>query len=50
MLAAAAADRLDVQPGRFAIDTRHDGRPWIVIVEPDLAGELLVVITAYPQG
>ena len=29
-------------------DTRHGGRPWEAIVEPDEMRQLLVVITAYP--
>lgn len=41
----------DVRPrvceGRFAIDTRHKGKPWQVIVEPDAEDLLLVVVTAY---
>ena len=28
------------------IETSHDGRPWIVIVEPD-GEEQLLVVTAY---
>ena len=48
MLERATGFRTDVVPGRFVILTRHDGRPWHVIVEPDPAVELLVVVTAYP--
>ena len=29
------------------IETTHQGRPWIVIVEPDPAESLLVIVTAY---
>jgi hypothetical protein len=29
------------------IDTTHAGRPWVVIVEPDPAERLLVVVTVY---
>jgi hypothetical protein len=47
MLAAASAYRPDVLPDRFVITTRHDGRAWEVIVEPDEHERLLVVVTAY---
>lgn len=33
---------------RWAIETEHNGRHWEVIVEPDEAVQLLVVVTAYP--
>jgi hypothetical protein len=36
-----------VVEGRWAIETRHAGLPWEVIVESALDAELLVVITAY---
>lgn len=32
---------------RFMIETTHQGRSWIVIVEPDPEERLLVVVTAY---
>ena len=48
MLELAAGHRADVLEGRFVIDTRHAGRSWEVIVEPDEMRQLLVVITAYP--
>lgn len=47
MLEAANDYRTDHEPGRFVIVTRHAGRPWEVIVEPDHRAQLLVVITAY---
>lgn len=50
MLWRASARRRDIVKGRWVIVTRHRGRPWEVIVEPDLDAELLVVITAYPRG
>jgi len=37
----------DVVADRFVIETRHRGREWEVIVEPDAEAALLVVITAY---
>lgn len=48
MLQRATTYGPDACEGRFAIDTRHEGKPWQVIVEPDDEDLLLVVITAYP--
>lgn len=48
MLQDAAAVRPDVVPGRYVAATRHSGRPWQVILEPDPGAHLLVVVTAYP--
>ena len=48
MLEHAAGHRSDILEGRFVIETRHAGRSWEVIVEPDELRHLLVVITAYP--
>lgn len=48
MLELAAGHRADILEGRLVIDTRHAGRSWEVIVEPDEMRQLLVVITAYP--
>ena len=48
MLELAAGYRADILEGRFVIDTRHAGRSWEAIVEPDEMRQLLVVITAYP--
>ena len=48
MLELATGHRADILEGRFVIDTRHAGRSWEVIVEPDEIRQLLVVITAYP--
>jgi hypothetical protein len=48
MLHKAKGYRRDIVQGRWVIQTRHRKRPWEVIVEPDLAENLLVVITAYP--
>ena len=48
MLELAAGHRTDILEGRFVIDTRHAGRSWEVIVEPDEMRQLLLVITAYP--
>jgi hypothetical protein len=37
------------RPGRWIVHTRHAGSPWIVVVEPDPALELLLIVTAYPR-
>lgn len=50
MLSEASARRRGLDPGRWIIETRHDRRRWEVVVEPDPAFRLLVVITAYPLG
>jgi hypothetical protein len=47
MLDEAGGFHPDTEPGRWAIQTRHDSKPWEVIVEPDESAKLLVVITAY---
>ena len=47
MLERASGFRPNVVEGRFMIDVRHQARPWIVIVEPDDEGKLLVVVTVY---
>jgi hypothetical protein len=49
MLHRARTYRRDVVPGRWVIVTSHRRKPWEVIVEPDTAAALLVVITAYPH-
>lgn len=49
MLDVADGYRADVVAGRWLIETKHGGRRWEVIVEPDPAAELVVVITAYPE-
>ena len=48
MLEQASAYRSDILDGRYVVETRHAGRSWDVIVEPDEMRHLLVVITAYP--
>lgn len=47
MMQAAAGYREDIVEGRWIIETRHKRKRWEVIVEPDPAVELLVVVTAY---
>jgi hypothetical protein len=48
MLGRASGHLEDVAEGRWVIETRHCGRAWEVIVEPDRERQLLVVVTAYP--
>jgi hypothetical protein len=48
MLERASKYRRDTVVGRWVIDTRHAGRVWEVIVEPDDASTLLVVVAAFP--
>ena len=48
MLEHAATLQFDVVPGRFVVDTRHRGRPWQVVVEPDARLRRVVVVTAFP--
>ena len=48
MLDRVVAIRVDVVPCRWIVATRYRRRLWEVVVEPDPATELLVVITAYP--
>ena len=48
MLEKAMDLRRDIVEGRWIIRTRHQRRHCEVIIEPDFAERLLVVITAYP--
>jgi hypothetical protein len=48
MMQVAGGYHPDVVEGRWVIETRHKRRNWEVIVEPDQAAKLLVVVTAYP--
>jgi hypothetical protein len=50
MLERATGFRPDAVEGRYIIETTRDGRTWEVIVEPDDAAELLIVVTAYAIG
>lgn len=50
MLQHAKGLRRDVVPDRWVVLARHRRRSWHVIVEPDFEGELLVVVTAYPES
>lgn len=48
MMSNAVGLRADHEPGRWVIETWHESRYWEVVVEPDAADVLPVVITAYP--
>jgi len=48
MLERASGSREDDVEGRWVIETKHRGKTWEVIVEPDWERNLLVVVTAYP--
>jgi uncharacterized protein DUF4258 len=48
MFEAASALRRDVEEGRWIVSARHRRRAWEIVVEPDEAERVLVVITAYP--
>ena len=48
MLDEATGFRNNHEEGRFAIETKHDSRPWEVIVEPLSDESVLLVVTAYP--
>jgi hypothetical protein len=48
MLEQASDYRPNHIEGRWMILTRHNGRQWAIIVEPDHDARLLVVVTAYP--
>lgn len=37
------------RPGRFVATSRHRGRPWTVVLEPDRHARLLFVVTAFPR-
>jgi len=50
MLQRARGYRPSVVEGRFMIETNHEGRPWVVIVEPDHDERRLVIVTAYEAG
>ena len=47
MLERASGFEPNVIEGRYMIKTRQHGRPWIVIVEPDVDAKLLLIVTVY---
>lgn len=50
MLDTASGYGENHEEGRFTIKATHDGRAWVVIVEPDPSEGVLIVVTAYPIG
>jgi hypothetical protein len=46
---AEAYNYMDQPDGRYLILTHWDDQPWAVVVEPDSADRVLLVITAYPR-
>jgi hypothetical protein len=49
-LRAMLADATDLRPGRpgrWVAGTRHEGRRWKVVVEPNFTTRFLVAITAF---
>ena len=48
MFSDATGYRPNHEVGRFAIETRHSDRDWIVIVDPLSDEAKLLVITAFP--
>ncbi len=47
MMEHATSYKPDIEEGRWRIETRFQGQPWEVIVEPVPKKKLLVVVTAY---
>lgn len=47
MLLRVASVVPDSAEGRWVARTRHRGRPWHVVIEPDLESRTIVVVTAY---
>lgn len=47
MLESATGCHADIEPGRWVIESRLARNWWEVIVEPDDAEEILVIVTAY---
>lgn len=48
MMADATALKPNHEPSRWVVETTLAGKLWEVIVEPDHADRVLVVVTAYP--
>jgi hypothetical protein len=48
MLEVASEVRHGAEPGRWVVETRHNGRGWEVILEPLETEHLVLVVTAYP--
>jgi hypothetical protein len=50
MMETASALEAARHRGRWLVRTRHAGKPWVVVVEPDEVARKLMVVTAYPIG
>jgi hypothetical protein len=50
MMQHATKIYVDHEPDRWVIKTEHHAEPWEIIVEPDNAEQLLIIITAYQVG
>ena len=48
MLENATGYHENHEEGRWAIESKHEGRPWEIIVEPVPEEQILVIVTAYP--
>lgn len=48
MLENATGYHENHEEGRWAIESKHDGRPWEIIVEPIPEEQILVMVTADP--
>jgi len=48
MLERAKGFRQDLVEDRWVLETRHRRQEWEIIVEPDPAAQVLVVVTAFP--
>ncbi len=48
MLEDASGYHPDREPGRYVVETRHEGRRWEVILEPIPEEKVVVAVTAYP--
>ena len=47
MMEHAKGCHRDIEEGRWVIETRYQGQPWEVIVEPIPERQILVIVTAY---
>lgn len=50
MLVAPKGIQPNHEPGRWVVACRHAGTAWEVIVEPDFASDIVIVVTAYRVG
>jgi hypothetical protein len=47
MMKQATGHRKARRAGRWILETKHQGRPWHVVVKPDYNARILEVVTAY---